>query len=212
MSVLSTLAKTVFNLCDDEEYEKQHLTEFKQFEVQLDALLKEERIIRSAVFDTATSISKEEEYKQYIAQIMRILSSLSDILNETLGNREANETTHIVLLQKKTLLVVNRLTAFIQKRLPVTQKKVNNANQMYKLGASVSAIAVFTKALLYATEIDTKGQLSIILRFIIRHFSSIDTDEIAYKSFRNSYDKPDPRAVSQIITLLDKMIRFLKKL
>ena len=211
MSVFLTLATIVYNLCEDEEYEKQHLTKSEQYEVQLNALLKEERIIRSEVFQTAISIN-EEEYKQYIAQVMRILSSLSGILNETLDSGTEDERSHIVLLRRKTLLVVNRLIAFIQKRFPIVSTEAISAIKKRRLNYSVSAIAIFARAIVNETGLKDKGQQSDVMRFIIRHFSSIEQDEMAFDSFHKSYYNPEPVSIHQIIILLEKMIKFLKAL
>jgi hypothetical protein len=211
MLVLAKLTDIVYNLCNDTTFENQNLTELKQYEVQHDAILKEEGIARKGIYTTAYSKFDEEEYKQYVAYTLRRLSSLSDILNDTLENGIVDEDPQIVLLRQKALAVVERLISFCKVRFPdvkETEKPV--LIEKFTTRSSVPFMAILTKAILHTAGIQKEHLIKSMILLIIHNFSSKKQAKTSYRSFRNNYDRPALGAIKEVIIFLEEMIRYLR--
>lgn len=213
MKIFLALANIVYNLCEEPIIENQELTELKQYEEQTDAILKEEGIIRRAILNTLTAIVNGEEYKQHIAYIFRVLSSLSDILNDTLNDGTVDKNSRTVLLQQHALATIERLERFCKVNfLKKGNPKYSAVVEKFNPGVSVAYMAVFTRAIVHASDITGKQHIVTIIRFITSHFSSKQQAKLSESSFRNQYDHPSQGTIDAIITLLDKMIHYLKGL
>jgi hypothetical protein len=213
MPGINTLTHIVYCICNSLKYDSPNLTESEQYEAQLNELLKEENLVKEIIFKEAMDIVDEEEYRKYLAHIFRGLAAFENMLECKLAGEKADKDSSVVCLQQQALSVIKRLTIFFLDHFPDAKAK-NTVNpvlvQRFKLPVSVAAMAALTKAVVKSTGVPD-GMAAEIIRFIIRHFSSMNTDEIAYDSFRKHYDKPEEGAASQIITILGKMIAYLKK-
>jgi hypothetical protein len=210
MPGMNTLTHIVYCLCNN--LEQDNLNE-EQFVAKQNELLKEEGIIREAIFKTVLSKFDQEEYKKHVAYILRVLSSLSDILNDTLKDGKVVKNPQTVLLQQKALEVVRRLLRFCRVRF-VKKSDSEYLAMVEKLNTetSVSFMALFTRAIVNVSGIRNSKQITAIIRFITLHFSSVKQENISQDSFRNQYDKPAKGTIDQVILLLEKMIHYLKEL
>lgn len=213
MPGMNALTHIVYCLCNDLEYSNPNLTESEQYKAQLEELLNEETIVRKIVFNTALDLVKEDEHKEYLGYIFRALSASADLLEDTITNAKAHKDPSIVLLQKQALLVIKRLSAFFNSRFPTRVKNRDKSAvvEMFKLPISVPMMATLTKGVIKANGVP-EGMAATVIRFIIRHFSSMNTERIGYDSFRKHYDHPEPGAIREIIKILEKIIAYLKEL
>jgi hypothetical protein len=211
MPGMNTLTHIVYCICNQLEPDNSNITGSEQYEAQLNELLKEEDIVKKLVFKTALDFVKEEEHKEYIRYIFRSLSTSANILEDAINNAAHDIDSSVVLLQQQALLVVKRLTAFFLAGFPDAKAKNHPVTvEMFKLPISVAMMAALTKGVIKATNVPD-GMAAAVIRFIIRHFSSINTNQIAYSSFRKQYDKPEANARHEIILILESVIRYLKK-
>lgn len=214
MPGMNTLMHIVYCICNELEYSNPDLTEPEQYKTQLEELLNEETIVKKIVFNAALDLVKEEEHKEYLGYIFRGLSASADLLEDTLANVKIHKDPSIPLLQQQALSVVKRLTAFFHARFPCIKAKNRDKSatvKMFKLPVSVSIMATLTKGVVKTNEVPD-GMAATVIRFIIRHFSSMNTDKIGYDSFRKHYDHPEPGAIREVIKLLEKIIAYLKEL
>lgn len=214
MPGMNTLTHIVYCVCSDLEFEDPYLTESEQYETQLNELLREEKIVKKIVFNNVLAFVKEEEQKEYLRYVYSVLTALNNLLKDTIANNKGDENPSVILLQLEAQSVIQRLTAFFNARFSVPKpKKTDNpvAVEMFKLPLSVPIMATLTKAVIKANGVP-EGMAATVIRFIIRHFSSVNTDKISYDSFRKQYNIPEANAINEVIIILEKVIRYLKNL
>ena len=217
MPGINTLTHIVYCLCNNLEQDNPNLAAGEQYEAKRNELLKEECLTKEVVFKTALDIINEGERKEYLIYILHSLSIFSNMIELRLMNKETDKNTQVVLLLEVAFDVIERLTTFFYDHFPDTlsmdiDTENPDADVKFKLGISVPQMAVFTNALANFKEITNIEDEKIIVRFVIRHFSSKYTNKISFKSFLNQFRKPEPTAVKRIIEMLEKMIIYLNKL
>ncbi|SFD83489.1 hypothetical protein SAMN05518672_103426 [Chitinophaga sp. CF118] len=216
---LTKLTHIVYSTCNGLEYENQPGS-LEQYEEQQEALLREERIVRSLIFETALSIVNEDEYKQFISYKLRTLCKLSDLLEDTLVNGTADNGPYTELLQEHALSVIKSLIGFLHDRFSDVIAGINEGAKVsdsqsalarMKLNTSAPILALFARALVDGTDIVGDSDVAI-KRYFVKHFSSKHTAEITYTSFRNNFHSPAPATIKKLVIILNSMIHFLHSL
>jgi hypothetical protein len=209
---VTTLTSIVYHLCNVKE---DNLRDKKQYEAQKAALLAEIHTIREAIVINALSIGNEQEYKQFITHQYRILTVLESLLEDAISQIE-NEYSFGMKLLKEVLSHTGVLNYFVRYHFSPTLESPPAPNQhvttieKIKLDVTAGGMAVLTRALIKSSlNISPKVQ-DEILSYIVVHFNSKRTDELAITTFKKNYRNPEPAAIEDARRFLTRMIGFLE--
>jgi len=215
---VTTLTSIVYHLCNVKE---DNLIDKKQYEAQKAALLAEIHTIRETIVINALSIVNEQEFQQFIAHKYRMLTVLESLLEDAISQNE-NESSFTTELLKEALSHTGVLNYFVRYHFSQTSKvsvESSSASEQHfaaieklKLDISAEGMAVLTKAFVKSTpHISRKAQKEII-PYVITHFSSKKTDNMAITTFKKNYQGPKPDAIKDAIGFLTRMISYLRNL
>ncbi|GAA3940998.1 hypothetical protein GO495_09465 [Chitinophaga oryziterrae] len=210
---VTVLTSIVYELC---EVEKDNLTDKEQYEAYIVALLAQVNTIKRTIFIQSLAIVNEQEYRQFIVHKYRTLTALASLLKEALSKKE-NEDSFDALLLKEVLTQTRVLIYFVRAHFPQALKISGEGQQLpsiekIKLDVTSGAMAAITKAFVKSTpNISNKSQEEI-LPYIVAHFNSKKTDDIAITTFKKNYYSPAPADIGEAIIFLTKMIRYLRNL
>ncbi|SEV91216.1 hypothetical protein SAMN05428988_0377 [Chitinophaga sp. YR573] len=213
-SSVTTLTSIVYHLCNVEE---DNLRDKKQYEAQKAALLAEIHTIREAIVINALSIVNQQKYKQFIAHKYRTLTVLESLLEEAISKKES-EYSFTTQLMKEVLSHTGVLNYFVQYHFsptldsqPAPSQHITTIEKI-KLDVTAGGIAVLTKALMKAALNITPKVQDEIVSYIVTHFNSRRTDDLAITTFKKNYRNPEPAAIEDAIGFLTRMIDHLRNL
>jgi len=212
---VTMLTSIIYELC---EVEKDNLTDKEQYEAYTATLLEQVRSIKRAIFIQSLAIVNEQKYKQFIVHKYRTLTALTSLLEEAVSKKE-NQYSLDALLLKDVLTQTRVLTYFVCAHFAqaLVISKEASGEQLpsigkIKLDVTSGALAVITKALVNSTPNTSNKFQEEIIPYVIAHFNSKKTDDLAITTFKKNYRSPERADIDESIRFLTKMIRYLRSL